>query len=151
MASKPRIIRKYANRRLYDTETSKHINKDGLRRVISGGEEIQVIDDATGADVTRKILLQLVSEQELGGRPLMTNRMLIQIIRFCDHPMQGVFGTWLQQSFDLFFEHQQMIHDQMRTLVRSGPLATFRAWATGPLGMLNSLQGAKDEDESQAE
>ena len=65
--SKPRIIRKYANRRLYDTEASRHINKDDVRKLIAAGKEVRILEDGSGDDITRSVLLQLVAEQELQG------------------------------------------------------------------------------------
>ena len=104
--AKPRIIRKYANRRLYDTEASRHINKDDVRKLIAAGKDIRIVEDGSGDDITRSVLLQLVAEQELGGKPVLSDQMLTQIIRFSGHPMQGVLGSYLQQSFETFLQQQ---------------------------------------------
>ena len=84
----PRTIKKYANRRLYDTEASRHVTLDGIRQLVAGGEDVMVIDDTSGQDITRSILLQVISEQEQGGRPILSAEMLKQIIRFYGNPMQ---------------------------------------------------------------
>ena len=68
----PRTVKKYANRRLYDTEASRHVTLDGIRQLVAGGEDVVVIDDTTGEDITRSILLQVIAEQEQGGRPILS-------------------------------------------------------------------------------
>jgi polyhydroxyalkanoate synthesis repressor PhaR len=120
--AQPRIIRKYVNRRLYDTETSKHINQEDVRRLIADGIDVQVIDDATGDDITRGVLLQLVAEQERGGRPVLSDQILTHIIRFYEHPMQGMFGAWLQQSFEAFLQQQEDLQEKMQSMIQGGPL-----------------------------
>ena len=84
----PRTIKKYANRRLYDTQASQHVTLEGIRALVAGGEDIVVIDDTTDEDITRNILLQVVSEQEQGGRPILSTEMLKYLIRFYGNPMQ---------------------------------------------------------------
>jgi len=149
----PRIIRKYANRRLYDTETSKHINQADVRKLIAAGTNVQVIDDASGDDITRGVLLQLVAEQERGGRPVLSDQMLTQIIRFYEHPMQGVFGAWLQQSFEAFLQQQQGLQEKMQSMIQGGPFAALQdmaaknmeAWIAMQKTFTNSKSG-KDDD-----
>ena len=112
--SKPRIIRKYANRRLYDTEASRHINKEDVRKLIASGKDVRIVDEGSGDDITRSVLLQLVAEQELGGQPVLSDQMLTQIIRFYDHPMQGMLCSYLQQSFESFLQQQSTLQEQMQ-------------------------------------
>ena len=148
-----RTIRKYANRRLYDTESSKHINHEELRRLIADDVDIEVIDDTTGEDITRSVLLQLVAEQERGGRPVLSDQMLTQIIRFYEHPMQGLFGVWLQQSFETFVKQQQNLQDQMKNLIAGGPLAALQEMTLKNMEAWKSMQevfrkpeAGKDDD-----
>ncbi len=151
--AEPRIIRKYANRRLYDTETSKHINQEDVRKLIAAGTDVRVIDDASGDDITRGVLLQLVAEQERGGRPVLSDQMLTQIIRFYEHPMQGMFGAWLQQSFAAFLQQQQDLQEKMHGMIQGGPLAALQemaaqnmeAWISMQKNFTNSKSG-KDDD-----
>ena len=150
---KARVIRKYANRRLYDTESSKHINHRDVRRLIADGLDVKVIDDTSGEDITRGVLLQLVAEQERGGRPVLSDQMLMHIIRFYEHPMQGVFGVWLQQSFETFLQQQQNLQNQVKNLFESGPfaalqemaMANIEAWKSMQEGLTKSEAG-KDDD-----
>ncbi len=140
--ARPRIIRKYANRRLYDTEASRHINKDDVRRLIAAGTDVRILEDGSGDDITRSVLLQLVAEQELGGKPVLSDQMLTQIIRFYDHPMQGVLGSYLQQSFETFLQQQSSLQEQMQELMRSGPFAVMKDVAKQNMEAWQAMQRA---------
>jgi polyhydroxyalkanoate synthesis repressor PhaR len=140
--AKPRIIRKYANRRLYDTEASRHINKDDVRKLIAAGKDVRIVEDGSGDDITRSVLLQLVAEQELGGRPVLSDQMLTQIIRFYDHPMQGVLGNYLQQSFETFLQQQSTLQEQMQELMRSGPFSVMQDVAKQNMEAWHAMQRA---------
>ncbi len=108
-----RLIKKYPNRRLYDTQQSKYITLAQLRQLIVGGELIKVIDSTTEEDITRTILLQIILESESGGKPLFTANMLSQIIRFYGGALQGIFGNYLEQSLGLFTAQQEQIRKNM--------------------------------------
>jgi len=140
--SKPRIIRKYANRRLYDTEASRHINKEDVRKLIASGEDVRIVDEGSGDDMTRSVLLQLVAEQELGGQPVLSDQMLTQIIRFYDHPMQGMLGSYLQQSFDSFLQQQSTLQEQMQEMITSGPFAVMTDVAKQNMEAWQAMQKA---------
>ena len=140
--ARPRIIRKYANRRLYDTEASRHINKDDVRKLIAAGKDVRILEDGSGDDITRSVLLQLVAEQELGGKPVLSDKMLTQIIRFYDHPMQGVLGSYLQQSFETFLQQQSTLQEQMQELMRNGPFAVMKDVAKQNMEAWQAMQKA---------
>jgi polyhydroxyalkanoate synthesis repressor PhaR len=151
--SKPRIIRKYANRRLYDTEASCHINKEDVRKLIASGHDVRIVDEGSGDDITRSVLLQLVAEQELGGQPVLSDQMLTQFIRFYDHPMQGVLGSYLQQSFESFLQQRSTLQEQMQEMMRSGPFAVMKDVAKQNIEAWQAMQTAfletkvkKDDD-----
>jgi polyhydroxyalkanoate synthesis repressor PhaR len=151
--AKPRIIRKYANRRLYDTEASRHINKEDVRKLIAAGEDVQIVDEGSGDDITRSVLLQLVPEQELAGHPVLSDQLLTQIIRFYDHPMQGMLGSYLQQSFESFLQQQSSLQEQMQELMKSGPFAVMQDVAKQNMEAWQAMQRAfldtkakKDDD-----
>jgi polyhydroxyalkanoate synthesis repressor PhaR len=151
--SKPRVIRKYANRRLYDTEASRHINKEDVRKLIASGHDVRIVDEGSGDDITRSVLLQLVAEQELGGQPVLSDEMLTQIIRFYAHPMQGVLGSYLQQSFESFLQQQSTLQEQMQEMMKSGPFAVMKDVAKQNMEAWQSMQRAfletkvkKDDD-----
>ena len=108
-----RIIKKYPNRRLYDTEQSKYITLTQLRQLIIGGELIKVVDSTTEEDITRAILLQIILETESGGKPLFTANMLSQIIRFYGGTLQGIFGNYLEQSLSMFTAQQEQLRKNL--------------------------------------
>lgn len=116
----PRTIKKYANRRLYDTEASRHVTLDGIRQLVAGGEDVVVIDDTSGQDITRSILLQVISEQEQGGRPILSADMLKQIIRFYGNPLQDMMGGYLERSVQMFLNQQKTLQDQIQQTMGMG-------------------------------
>ena len=93
--SEPRVIRKYANRRLYDATASRHVTNDDIRKLIAAGERVQVIDDRSGEDLTRTVLLQIISEQEQFGAPVLSVQLLEGIIRFYGNPVQDLLSRYL--------------------------------------------------------
>jgi polyhydroxyalkanoate synthesis repressor PhaR len=110
MASE-RIIKKYPNRRLYDTELSRYITLADVRDLVMHRTQIRVLDTANDADITRAILLQIMLEEESGGEPLFSANMLAQIIRFYGGTLQGLFARYLEQSLDAFAEQQKQLTD----------------------------------------
>jgi polyhydroxyalkanoate synthesis repressor PhaR len=102
-----RIIKKYPNRRLYDTELSRYITIADVRDLVMRGVPFRVLDTANDADLTRSILLQIMLEEEAGGQPLFSASMLAQIIRFYGGTLQGVFARYLEHSLDAFAEQQK--------------------------------------------
>jgi polyhydroxyalkanoate synthesis repressor PhaR len=104
-----RIIKKYPNRRLYDTELSRYITLADVRALVMQGTAFRVLDTANDADITRSILLQIMLEEETGGEPLFSANMLAQIIRFYGGTMQGVFAHYLEQSLESFARQQKQL------------------------------------------
>jgi polyhydroxyalkanoate synthesis repressor PhaR len=106
-----RIIKKYPNRRLYDTEVSKYITLSDVRGLVMKCAEFRVLDTSNDKDITRSILLQIMLEEESEGEPLFTATMLAQIIRFYGGTLQGLFARYLEHSLDLFAKQQQQIRE----------------------------------------
>ena len=106
MASE-RIIKKYPNRRLYDTELSRYITLSDVRDLVMRSTPFRVFDSANDTDITRSILLQIMLEEETGGEPLFTAPMLSQIIRFYGGTLHGLFARYLEQSLDAFGAQQR--------------------------------------------
>jgi polyhydroxyalkanoate synthesis repressor PhaR len=104
-----RIIKKYPNRRLYDTELSRYITLADVRALVMQGTAFRVLDTANDTDITRAILLQIMLEEETGGEPLFSANMLAQIIRFYGGTMQGMFAHYLEQSLEAFARQQQQL------------------------------------------
>jgi polyhydroxyalkanoate synthesis repressor PhaR len=104
--SEPRSIKKYPNRRLYDTVESRYITLDDIRQLVIQRIDFVVIDKKTQGDITRSILLQVIAEQEHGGEPLMSRDFLSQMIRSYGGAMRGMVGSYLEQSMKLFANQQ---------------------------------------------
>ena len=104
-----RTLKKYPNRRLYDTRTSSYITLADVKRMVLAGEEFEVRDAKTADDLTRSILLQIILEEESGGVPMFSTPMLAQIIRFYGHAMQGVMGAMLEKNLQTFVEMQSQL------------------------------------------
>jgi polyhydroxyalkanoate synthesis repressor PhaR len=124
MAS-PRIIKKYPNRRLYDTETSTYITLAEVKELVLGYKEFQVQDAKSGEDLTRAILLQIILEEESGGVPMFSTDMLANIIRYYGHAMQGLMGSYLERSIHTFHEAQKRFQETSQSLYGELPKMAF--------------------------
>jgi polyhydroxyalkanoate synthesis repressor PhaR len=153
----PRIIKKYPNRRLYDTETSTYITLAEVKDLVLGYKEFQVQDAKTGEDLTRSILLQIILEEESGGVPMFSQDMLANIIRYYGHAMQGLMGSYLERSIFAFHEAQKRFQEQAQSIYGELPKMSFMPGQAVPNVMGGYLEkGAKavidlqDELRSQA-
>jgi polyhydroxyalkanoate synthesis repressor PhaR len=115
--SEPRIIKKYPNRRLYDTVESRYITLVDIRRLVTDKIDFIVVDKKSREDITRAILLQVISEQEHQGEPMMSQDFLSQIIRSYGSAMQGVVGSYLEQSLKLLSAQQQQMRESMQGMM----------------------------------
>ena len=142
-----RILKKYPNRRLYDTQESVYVTLEDVRSMILNKDPVQVLDSKTGKDLTRSILLQIIAEQETEGHePLLTNRVLEAVIRFYGDSMQGVLGRYLEQSIMTFLEQQEIYQRRMRDVLNANPLKLMSKFADQNISFLkNLIQGAEDE------
>jgi polyhydroxyalkanoate synthesis repressor PhaR len=134
--SETRVIKKYPNRRLYDTEISKYITLDNVRQLVMDSVDFIVKDVKTDEDLTRGILLQIISEQEHDGEPFFSTSALSQIIRFYDDSMQGVAGDFIQKSLELFVDQQKQLQDAVTT----DPLTAMNEIADNNLKMWHDMQ-----------
>ena len=112
----PRVLKKYPNRRLYDTHTSSYITLADVKKMVLTGQAFVVRDAKTGDDLTRSILLQIILEEESGGVPMFSSQMLAQIIRFYGHAMQGMMGSYLEKNLQTFTEIQTKLAEQSKNL-----------------------------------
>jgi polyhydroxyalkanoate synthesis repressor PhaR len=120
-----RTIKKYANRRLYDTKASRHVTLEEVRALIAAGESIKVIDDRSGEDITRTVLLQIIAEQEQSGGPLFTTAVLEQLIRFYGDDMQAFLRSYLEESVAAFVRQQHSLQGEVMKLMAQAPMAAF--------------------------
>lgn len=119
------VIKKYANRRLYDAASSRHVTLEDLRRLIVQGKRIRVIDDRSGEDITRTVLLQIVAEQEQFGRPILSIPVLETIIRFYGNAMQEFMTRYLERSVENFTQQQQAAQARLAELMSGTPFASI--------------------------
>lgn len=149
-----RILRKYTNRRLYDTSRSCYVTLEDVKQLVLSGEKFQVQDSKTGNDLTRNILLQIISEQEAEGHgTLLTNQVLQQLIRFYGDSMQGMMSQYLEQSIAAFLEHQDRIREQMQTMMgAANPLTMMGRLADQNMAVWNMFAPrSTDADKEMAE
>lgn len=115
----PRIIKKYANRRLYDTKTSQYITLDDLKQLIISGHAVQVVDAKNKNDISREVLLQLVAEQESLGQPILNEAILTSLIRFYDHPMQKLASSYLEMALGQLQDQRARLSEKMQDIMES--------------------------------
>ncbi len=138
--SDQRLIKKYANRRLYDASQSRHITLDDIRGLIVKGEKIRVVEDKSGQDITRHILLQVIAEQEQFGRPILSTKVLEAIIRFYGNSMQGILASFLEKSVETFLNQQEALQSQLSKIMATTPLSTVADLTRQNLETLSKLQ-----------
>lgn len=145
--AQPIIIKKYPNRRLYDTSLSQYVNLDYIRKLIVDHQDFQVLDSKTGADLTKSILLQIISESETSAsQSLLTNTLLKQLIRFYGSEVQGFVPHYLEQSLASFLEQQDAMQGLMKGLVESGPLSVFSKMVDQNMQAWNQFNKTKSGD-----
>lgn len=108
----PRIVKKYSNRRLYDTRQSCYITLENLKEMIMAGEDFRVENAKDGADITRQILSQIVLDEEVFGVPLFSEQTLRNLIMFCGHPMHGALSGFLDNCVPMFADMQRRFSRQ---------------------------------------
>lgn len=157
-----RIIKKYPNRRLYDTEISSYITIEDVRQLIIDGEDFQVRDARSGDDLTRQVLLQIITEHEQNGEPILSTQLLSHVIRFYGDSMQGFMGSYLERSMQTFLEQQQQLRKQFGSAPGQTPWAMmnqlternmtlwkeFQQNLSGSVGQAPAATGKKSADKA---
>ena len=128
MENQVRLIKKYPNRRLYDTKTSSYITLVDVKQMVLKQEEFQAVDAKTGDDLTRQILLQIILEEESGGSPMFTSEALSQMIRTYGNAMQGMMGGYLEKNINAFQEMQKSLQEQSTKLYGDGAKVPSEMW-----------------------
>jgi len=124
-----RLIKKYPNRRLYDTKTSSYITLADVKELVLKNEDFQVVDAKSSEDLTRSILLQIILEEEAGGAPMFTSDLLAQMIRFYGNAMQGMMGKYLEGNIKAFTDMQAKLQDQAQAMYGENNPASKDLWA----------------------
>ena len=152
MSDQLRLIKKYPNRRLYDTTDSGYITLVDVKKMILDHVSFKVVDAKSNDDLTRQILLQIILEEESGGMPMFSSEMLTQLIRFYGHAMQGVMGSYLERNLQSFLQIQGKLQEQAKNLYGDTSSLTPEVWkqfmqmqAPGMQGMIGNYleQSAK--------
>jgi polyhydroxyalkanoate synthesis repressor PhaR len=129
MENQLRLIKKYPNRRLYDTKTSSYITLADVKQMVLKQEEFQVVDAKSGDDLTRQILLQIILEEESGGMPMFTSDLLSQMIRSYGNAMQGMMGSYLERNMKAFQDIHKALQDQSQRMYGDNSRASQELWA----------------------
>jgi len=128
MTDSPRIIKKYPNRRLYDTANSGYITLVDVKQMVLDNIEFQVVDAKTGDDLTRTILLQIILEEEAGGMPMFSSEMLAQMIRFYGSAQQTIMGSYIEQNVKAFMAIQKKLQEQAKQIYGDKMMITPDLW-----------------------
>ena len=136
----PRILKKYPNRRLYDTRASSYITLADVKKMVLENERFEVRDAKSGEELTRSILLQIILEEESGGVPMFSSQMLAQIIRFYGHAMQGMMGLYLEKNLQAFTDLQRRMSETAQGMFDAKTF-TPEAWSQMLSGQTPVMQG----------
>lgn len=137
-----RLIKKYPNRRLYDTEESRYITLAEVKDLVMHTVPFRVVDSQSETDITRAILLQIIMEQESSGHPLFTATMLERFIRFYGDTTQAAFSAFLDQSLDLFIKQQRMFTEQMQGIWSGNPMDFWMKLGQQNMGFWKDMEEA---------
>src|SRR5450830_447180 len=139
-----RLIKKYPNRRLYDTQTSSYITLSDVKQLVLEADEFTVVDAKSNDDLTRSILLQIILEEEANGVPMFSSSVLAQIIRYYGHAMQGMMGSYLEKNVQAFTDIQNKFTSNAAGAIEGKPFSP-EMWTQfmnvqGPMmqGMMNN-------------
>lgn len=157
--SDSRIIKKYPNRRLYDTAISSYITLEDVKKLIRDGVDFQVVDAKSKEDITRSVMLQIIADYEERGQPIFTTEMLAHIIRFYGDALQGFMSTYLEKSMQVFVGQQDQFRKQMDNLVGTGPWSlmadlterNLATWRQMQSGFFSADAPRKDEEAREAD
>lgn len=128
MSDSPRMIKKYPNRRLYDTATSGYITLADVKQMVLDNVVFKVVDAKSGEDLSRAILLQIILEEESAGVPMFSSEMLAQMIRFYGTAQQTIIGSYIEQNIKAFLSIQKKLQDQTKQLYGDNMLITPELW-----------------------
>ena len=153
--SQPRTIKTSPNRRLYDTELSSYVTLEDVRQLIIEGEAFEVRDARSGKDLTRSVLLQILAEHEDIGQPIFSTQLLTTVIRFYGDSLQGIIGSYLERSIQVFSEQQQQLRGAFGSLVVQTPWqllnqladANMEIWKGVQQGIKSGLAAAVEKAE----
>ena len=121
-----RVIKKYPNRRLYDTQISSYITLNDIKELVMSYVEFKVIDAKTKEDLTRCTLMQIIAEEETNGQPIMTSDILKEFVRFYGDSMQAMMSRFLEHSIKLFMERRASLKSPLNTILGANPVSLMQ-------------------------
>jgi polyhydroxyalkanoate synthesis repressor PhaR len=139
--SNERLIKKYANRRLYDSTESRHVTLEDIRKMIVSGSKVKVVDDKSGEDLTRAVLLQVIAEQDQYGTPVLSTELLEAIIRFYGNPVQEMLTKYMEQSVGTLVRQQESMRAEMSKAL-AGPMAPLAEFARQNMDQWSKIQAS---------
>jgi polyhydroxyalkanoate synthesis repressor PhaR len=144
-----RTLKKYPNRRLYDTSQSCYVTIDNVRDLVLGHERFRVVDSKSGEDITRSILLQIIIEQEnVSGEHVLTNEVLQHLIRFYGSGLQTNMAHFLEQSISFFLNQQEAMQDQVRNVIgTNSPMSMWQKMAEENMKLWESMSKTMGGDD----
>jgi len=154
-----KIIKKHANRRLYDTEARRNVTLSDIRQMIIAGVDLKVVEGSSDEDITRSILLQIIVERELAGMPLLSQPVLVQLIQSYDNPLNTMMREYLQRSVDTFITQQQHYQSQLQQLLTSSPVEimhemmvqNLKSWEAASDLFTDKVSGKAETDSDRSE
>ncbi len=136
-----RVIKKYPNRRLYDTAISSYITLVDVKTLVLDAVDFRVVDAKTQEDLTRGILLQIISEEEEGGEPIFSSELLARVIRSYGGSEQDMLSSYLEKSLELWSDQQRVFRERTRDLMDNSPIAMLTQFAERNLAMWQAMSG----------
>jgi len=141
-----RLLKKYPNRRLYDTTDSQFVTLEDVKQLVLKHDEFRVEDSKTGKDLTSAVLLQIISEMEDSGKEaLLTNKLLQQLIRFYGSGMQGLLSQYLEHSLAAFLDQQDGLQRQMRQLLDASPMNMLKKISEQNINFMTAFTAAGNQ------
>lgn len=145
-----RILKKYPNRRIYDTHTSTYINLEDIKKMVIEGIDFKVVDSKSKADLTRSVLLQLITEQESESNPLFSADNLKSFIYYYDQNQQDLFSEYINQSLNFFQQQQEQFNKNMQDMMTVNPMQLFSDYSKRNTEMWKKMQESFFEDLSKS-
>lgn len=134
-----RLIKKYPNRRLYDTQESRYISNEHVRDLVRSGQDVRIVEASTGIDITRSLFLWMLAELDAADEPIFSKELLREVLRYQNPLLQGLLGQYLEKSLQVFLEYQEVFHRQMQDFEGTNPVETLNELVASQSALLSNL------------
>lgn len=146
--SETRVIKKYPNRRLYDTKISSYITLNDIKKLVMSYSDFRVIDAKTSEDLTRCTLMQIIAEEETNGQPLLTAEILKEFVRFYGDSMQAMMSRFLEHSIKHFMERRAGLKSPLNTILGANPVSLMQSIAEQNMDSWSSKSTTRNKERS---